>query len=131
MYLDASAILALLLEEPDADDLMRRIDRAQTKLMTSPVSVTEAVLRFAAHKGVQIPAAHEIVTELMDVLRVETVSITRGIGDKAIRAYAQYGKGTGHKARLNLGDVFSYACAKDHGVPLLYKGEDFVHTDLA
>ena len=46
-------------------------------------------------------------------------------------AYARYGKGRGHPARLNLGDCFAYAMAKQHGVPLLYKGDDFSQTDLA
>jgi len=48
-----------------------------------------------------------------------------------VRAYARYGKGTGHPAQLNFGDCFSYAAAKRVGAPLLYKGADFSHTDLA
>jgi len=131
MYLDASAILALVLEEPEAPDLARRIDGARTGLMTSPVSVTEAVLRCASAKNIAIPAARELIGEALAALAVESVSITPEIGDAAIRAYARYGKGSGHPAQLNLGDVFSYACAKNHGVPLLYKGNDFIHTDLA
>jgi ribonuclease VapC len=131
MYLDASAILALVLEEPEAPGLARRIDGARTGLITSPVSVTEAVLRYASVKGVAILAAQELIGDALAALAVRTVSITPEIGDAAIQAYARYGKGTGHPAQLNLGDVFSYACAKAHQVPLLYKGNDFVHTDLA
>jgi ribonuclease VapC len=52
------------------------------------------------------------------------------MGRRAIEAYAAYGKGQGSKARLNLGDVFAYASAKCYGVPSLYKGKDFIHTDL-
>ena len=131
MYLDASAVLALVLEEPEAPGLARRIDGARTGLITSPVSVTEAVLRYASVKGVAILAARELIGDALAALAVRTVSITPEIGDAAIQAYARYGKGTGHPAQLNLGDVFSYACAKAHHVPLLYKGNDFVHTDLA
>ena len=131
MYLDASAVLALVLEEPEAPGLARRIDGARTGLITSPVSVTEAVLRYASIKGVAILAARELIGDALAALAVRTVSITPEIGDAAIQAYARYGKGTGHPAQLNLGDVFSYACAKAHQVPLLYKGNDFVHTDLA
>ncbi|HLM40525.1 MAG TPA: type II toxin-antitoxin system VapC family toxin [Microvirga sp.] len=131
MYLDASAVLALVLEEPEAPGLARRIDGARTGLITSPVSVTEAVLRYASVKGVAILAARELIGDALAALAVRTVSITPEIGDAAIQAYARYGKGTGHPAQLNLGDVFSYACAKAHQVPLLYKGNDFVHTDLA
>lgn len=131
MYLDASAILSLLLEEPDAEELARRIDQAQTGLITCPLSITEAVMRYASHKDVEIMAAHDLVAEFMAALKVQNVSVTPQIGHEANRAYARYGKGTGHPARLNLGDVYSYACAKSHGVPLLYKGDDFAQTDLA
>ncbi|MCB8822885.1 type II toxin-antitoxin system VapC family toxin [Microvirga rosea] len=131
MYLETSAIIALLAGEPEATDLARRIDEAKTNLITSPVSVTEAVVRFATIKGVTIPASQEIVSELLAVLKAQTISITPEIGNKATRAYAQYGKGTGHGAKLNLADVFSYACAKAYRVPLLYKGNDFAKTDLA
>jgi ribonuclease VapC len=62
---------------------------------------------------------------------VETVPITREIGDLALQAFEKYGKGRGHKAQLNMGDCFAYACAKSLGVPLLYKGDDFAKTDLA
>ena len=131
MYLDASAVLALVLEEPEAPGLARRIDGARTGLITSPVSVTEAVLRYASVKGLAILAAQDLIADALAALAVQNVSITPEIGDAAIQAYARYGKGTGHPAQLNLGDVFSYACAKAHQVPLLYKGNDFVHTDLA
>ena len=49
----------------------------------------------------------------------------------ALGAFDRFGKGSGHPARLNLGDCFAYAMAKQHGVPLLYKGDDFSQTDLA
>ncbi len=49
----------------------------------------------------------------------------------AVKAFADYGRGRGHQARLNLADCLSYACAKAQGVPLLYKGKDFSHSDLA
>ena len=114
MYLDASAILALVLEEPEAPDIAGRIDEARTNLITSPVSITEAVLRYASIKGIAIVAAHELISEALAALAVQNVSITPEIGDGAIRAYARYGKGAGHPAQLDLGDVFSYACAKNH-----------------
>ena len=48
----------------------------------------------------------------------------------ALDAYDRFGKGTGHSAGLNYGDCFSYALAKQTGEPLLFKGKDFIHTDL-
>jgi ribonuclease VapC len=65
----------------------------------------------------------------MERLKIRNVSITPEIGNGAIRAYAQYGKGR-HPAQLNMGDCLAYACAKNYGVPLLYKGNDFTQTDL-
>lgn len=131
MYIDASAILVLLFEEPEAAALAARIDASRTKLITSPVSLTEAILRYASHKSAAIEDAQEIILDMMKTLQVQNISITPEIGNRAVQAYARFGKGTGHPAQLNLGDVFSYACAKNHGVPLLYKGDDFSRTDLA
>ena len=61
---------------------------------------------------------------------VETLPITAETGSLALDAFERYGKGR-HPARLNFGDCFAYAMAKQHGVPLLYNGEDFAQTDLA
>jgi ribonuclease VapC len=130
MYLGTSAMIALIAGEDDAEDLARRIDEAPTNLITSPVSITEAVVRFATMKAITILESQEIVAAFLSALKVQTISITPEIGNKAVRAYAQYGKGTGHGAKLNLADVFSYACAKAYRVPLLYKGSDFSQTDL-
>ena len=131
MYIETSAIITMLAGEEEAEDMARRIDQATTNLITSPMSVTEATIRFASKKEITIPESQELVSELLTALKVQNISITPEIGNKAVRAYAQYGKGTGHGAKLNLGDVFSYACAKAYRVPLLYKGNDFAKTDLA
>jgi ribonuclease VapC len=62
---------------------------------------------------------------------IEIVPVTEEIGRIAVDAFDRYGKGRGHPAQLNMGDCFAYACAKAHGLPLLYKGADFSKTDLA
>src|SRR5688500_1924657 len=121
MYIETSAIIAMLAGEEEAEDMARKIDQATTNLITSPLPVTEATVRFAFKKEITIPESHELVSELLTALKVHNISITPEIGNKAVRAYAQYGKGTGHGAKLNLGDCFSYACAKAYRVPLLYK----------
>ncbi|MBZ6078851.1 type II toxin-antitoxin system VapC family toxin [Microvirga puerhi] len=130
MYLDSSAILAIMLDEPEAETLGDRIDQATTKLITSPVSVFEAAVNLARLRKVPQEAGHELVSEFLTAGGVSVVSITPEVGKRAIQAYSRYGKGTGHKAQLNMGDVFSYGCAKHYSAPLLYKGEDFIHTDL-
>jgi ribonuclease VapC len=70
----------------------------------------------------------------LDQLLAETLSSVVAFDDAQVRlareAYARYGKGSGSPARLNLGDCFSYALAKTTGQPLLFKGDDFTHTDV-
>jgi ribonuclease VapC len=131
MYVDASAILAIILDEDDAASFAARIESATTTLCTSPVSILEAVITLATRANKPIEKAEEIITGFLETCRIATISISPEIGKRAVTAYAQYGKGRNSKAKLNLGDVYSYACAKSYRVPLLYKGKDFVHTDLA
>ena len=82
-------------------------------------------------KGIPPSEARAEVAEFLERAGIDVVPIDRVAGDIAIDAHARYGKGSGHPARLNLGDCFAYAMAKQHGVPLLYKGADFSQTDLA
>jgi ribonuclease VapC len=130
MYVDASVILSILLREEDAEHLAARIEDATTRLCTSPVSLIEAVINLARITRIPIDAAQDIVEQFLGTCQIANLPITPEIGTRAIAAYALYGKGGGSKARLNMGDVFAYACAACYGVPLLYKGKDFVHTDL-
>ena len=68
--------------------------------------------------------------ELIDRARIEIVAIDADLVEPLSSAYLLYGKGAAHPAKLNLGDCFSYALAKRLNVELLYKGDDFAHTDL-
>lgn len=68
--------------------------------------------------------------ELLAVARVRVEPFTPGHAEIARQAYRDYGKGSGHAAGLNLGDCFAYALARTSGEPLLFKGDDFLHTDL-
>jgi ribonuclease VapC len=72
-----------------------------------------------------------LVTRLLREARIEVVPITEDIAHLAVAAFERYGKGRGHDARLNFGDCLSYACAKAHGAALLFKGDDFIATDIA
>ncbi|MBM6593930.1 type II toxin-antitoxin system VapC family toxin [Microvirga pudoricolor] len=134
MFLDASAVLGILLNEPDRDALLSRIEASRTPLTTSPLATMEAVTGFAARRSVPVEDALEVVMAFMTSLKVRTISITPEIGAGAIRAYATYGKGHGKgrgtSAKLNMGDCFAYACAKNYGLPLLHKGHEFSETDL-
>ena len=141
MFLDASALVAVLLQEPDGATLLKAMEAARGKLRFSPVVRMEAVLALVharLMKRGKGPAsdedfaeATELVDGLLVALEAHEMHITTGIGKDAIKALSLYGKLAGHPAQLNLGDALSYACAKAYRVPLLYKGQDFSETDLA
>lgn len=141
MFLDASAVVAVLLDEPDAPALLKAMEAARGKLRFSPVVRVEATLGLvrtrvqARGKGPatteDFAAAGELVDSLLEALEAHEMPITSGMGNEAIRALSIYGKVVGHPAQLNFGDALSYACAKAFEVPLLYKGADFSRTDLA
>ena len=82
-------------------------------------------------KMVVDPVEVEIsINGLLTEASIDVISINADDGHLAVQAFAQYGKGRGHPAQLNLADGLSCACAKNRKVPLLYKGSDFSHTDL-
>ena len=130
MFVDASALAAILLSEPDAETLEARLVASRTKLIISPLAIFEAALAIAPKLRLTVDEAADRVRAYVEV-EMTIVPITAEIGRLALEARSRYGKGTGHPARLNMGDCFAYACARAHGAPLLYKGDDFVHTDLA
>ena len=131
MFVDASALTAILTLESDGPDLIAVLDRSPTAVVTSPVALFEATLAIARKLQCDPQDASRRVEEFRVRSRCRVVEICAKTTVLALDAHARYGKGTGHPATLNMGDCFAYACAKAHGVPLLYKGDDFVHTDLA
>ncbi|MFD1882038.1 type II toxin-antitoxin system VapC family toxin [Paracoccus pacificus] len=141
MFLDASALVAVLLKESDGTALLKAMEAARGKLRFSPVVRMEAVLALVRArietrgKGPATAADYADATGLVDLLlealEAQDMPITSEIGKAAIAALAIYGKQVGHPAQLNMGDALSYACAKSEQVPLLYKGRDFSETDLA
>jgi ribonuclease VapC len=98
----------------------------------------EASLALAPQKAANVRASPELlrraqraVDAFVEDLDAEEVTITPEIGRRALDTRATYRKAVGHPAGLNFGDCFAYACAKQLGVPLIYKGDDFARTDLA
>jgi len=130
MFVDASVIVAIVGPESDGESLSARLDQIPNPV-TSPLAIVEAVMSLGKRKKIPPAQAQFEVKELLRRGRVSVGSIDEATGERAIDAHARYGKGSGHPARLNLGDCFAYAMAKQHGVPLLYKGDDFSQTDLA
>ncbi len=142
MFVDASAIVAVLNQEPGWPELVKRLDEAEGRCIVSPLVRFEATLSLAraaaaaATKGARpkpelIATAAELVDELIDTIGARDVPITNEIGKAAVDAAMSYGKIVGHPAALNFGDCFAYACAKSNEVGLIFKGNDFAHTDLA
>lgn len=129
MYVDASAMVAILLNEPERDTMLERISVVATPI-TSMVSFYEAMAAIGRSTSERSTAA-AIVERFLESANIQIVDIGFDLLDDLERAYRLYGKGSGHPAQLNMGDCFSYAAAKSRGVPLLYKGNDFAQTDLA
>jgi ribonuclease VapC len=130
MFVDASALLAIILREPEADDFADQLANGDDH-HTSPMALFEVIVPLMSRKQLSRQAAETHVQIVLTAANISVVPITPEIGHLALEAFERYGKGRGHPAQLNMGDCFSYACARALGVPLLYKGEDFACTDIA
>ena len=84
----------------------------------------------SARKEISPDVALANIEDALRESRIEVVPVTHDVARAAIEAFDRFGKGR-HPASLNFGDCLSYGCAKVHGVPLLFKGEDFAQTDVA
>ncbi len=123
MVVDASAVLAILLDEPEGETFARAIATSGARM--SPVSHWEVLSRaFKTGRS----AGAERAEALIDQLGIEITPIIRADSKGAHRAFTQFGKGVG--GPLNLGDCFSYALAESEGDGLLFKGDDFRKTDV-
>jgi len=130
MFVDSSALVAMIAPEPDGQEIASILDDAIDR-RTSAIVVFETVLAIMRLRRATLAEVILLVQEFLQNAEVRIVDIDAGKYLSALQAFEVYGKGTGHPARLNMGDCFSYAMAKSAGVPLLYKGDDFSHTDLA
>ena len=129
MFVDASAIVAILTREADADELADALDAARSPI-TSAIAVFEATLGVCRKRHASVAEAQQDVSEFLGTAGIRTVAITSKETDAALDAFSRYGKGRGHPAQLNLGDCFAYAVAKNYQTQLLFKGEDFTKTDV-
>ena len=129
IFVDASALIAIITGEDGADRLADRLEEERMRLC-SPLSIWETVAGLCHSHTFSVPTARAHVQEFLETGGFRFVGIGERELDLAADAYAQFGKGR-HPAALNMGDCFAYACAKANGATLLYKGEDFAKTDLA
>ncbi|HEV2520773.1 MAG TPA: type II toxin-antitoxin system VapC family toxin [Candidatus Acidoferrales bacterium] len=127
MILDTSAIVAILRDEGDAAYFANAIARAKVRRVSAVTYVEAAAVIDGSRNPISSRRFDEFFREAQLVLEAVTPEQARVARD----AYRDFGRGSGHKARLNFGDCFAYALAKVKGEPLLFKGGDFNHTDLA
>ncbi|MCW5712370.1 type II toxin-antitoxin system VapC family toxin [Shinella sp.] len=141
LFIDASVIVAILAEEEDASTLMDRLEQHGGPYYVSAVVRMEATLsltrRLAEVTGRDQPAtaemmdtARRLVDQFFSDLDCKEAMISGDVGAKALDAAQQFGKIMNHPARLNMGDCFTYACARAYRTRIAYKGDDFSHTDL-
>jgi ribonuclease VapC len=130
IFVDASAIIAIMTRETDCDSLTAAL-QSSDRAITSPIALFEAVAALCRKKVLSIKEARSSVETFLALCGIEIVPITPDIGDGALHAFDKFGKGRGHPAQLNMGDCFAYAAAKRHDAALLFTGDDFPATDIA
>lgn len=125
MIVDSSALVAILFKEADAAAFASALRDAQACAVAAP-TVVEATIVAEGRAG---PGMAGELDDLLRAVDADVVAFTAEHAALARDAWRRYGKGR-HPAGLNLGDCFAYALAKARGEALLFKGDDFVHTDV-
>ncbi len=126
MIVDTSALIAIAKLEPEAASFADAMEKAET-LRISAGTLFEA---FIVADGYRSPVVSARLDEIVEHPRILIEPVTAEQAKIARHAYRDYGRGSSHPANLNFGDCFSYALARDKREPILYKGDDFIHTDL-
>ncbi len=120
----------MLAAEPDAATIAARLEADAERISAGHV-ILEASMRLAALLALTPTAADTLVTRTLREAAIDVVPITEQIAHISVAAFERYGKGRRNRAGLNFADCLSYACAKTYRARLLFKGDDFVHTDIA
>lgn len=126
MIVDTSALIAILRAEPDAHNHAAAIEAAAHRRISAANFLEAAVVMDSARD----PVVSRRFDELVAAAELQIEPVTESQARVARDAYRDFGKGSGHPAALNFGDCFAYALAKETGEPLLFKGNDFIHTDV-
>ena len=124
---DTSALIAILYREVESGEFVDGLAVAGMGFI-SAATLHEAhcVTVRSGINGVALRLA-----KLIEQLQLTILPFDEEMPKAARDAYSRFGRGTGHRAKLNMGDCFAYALAKSRGLPLLFKGDDFIHTDVA
>ncbi|KMO39339.1 type II toxin-antitoxin system VapC family toxin [Methylobacterium aquaticum] len=125
MFVDTSALIAILAGEPDAAALVARLQHARQRL-TSPYAVFETTIALSRILDLPLPEAREAVRDYLALAVIQVVAGSPRTADGALEAFERYGRGHG----LTHADCFAYACAQAYRMPLLFKGNRFPLTDI-
>jgi ribonuclease VapC len=126
MIVDSSAMIAVIKREPDWEKIAKTMDATPTLEISAASYLETAIVVDNLRDPVQSARLDDLILDMgmtVEAVTVEQARIAR-------QAYRDYGKGSGSAAKLNFGDCFSYALARVKREPLLFKGDDFVHTDV-
>jgi ribonuclease VapC len=126
MIVDTSALIAILRDEPEAPSCAHAIENSAVRRLSAANFVEAAAIIDASRD----PVASRRFDELIKEARIIVEPVTEPQARIAREAFRDFGEGSSHPAKLNFGDCFAYALAKSTGEPLLFKGDDFVHTDI-
>lgn len=125
MIVDSSALISILHDEPDARMMAEALQRGPCRM--SVLTFVEAAVVIDCADD---PVASRRFDDLVREAKISLEPVTARQAEIARQAYRDFGKGR-HRANLNFGDCFAYALAKEKGESLLFKGDDFCHTDIA
>jgi ribonuclease VapC len=128
MIVDTSAIISVLKEESDAPHFQRALTMSTQPKRMSAANYLEAAIVVDGNRN---PLLSRRLDELIVQTEITAEPVTLEQANIARAAYRDFGRGSGHPAQLNFGDCFAYALAKSMREPLLFKGDDFAHTDVA
>lgn len=128
MLIDASALTAIFAGEPECDALLEKLEKAPIRAI-SPLGMWESAVSLARIFARPVSNVAEDLQNFALKLDIRTLPVTAETTGFAVLAHERFGKGR-HPAKLNFGDCFAYAAARQHGMPLLFKGDDFRLTDI-
>jgi ribonuclease VapC len=126
VIIDTSALIAILRDEPEAAACAKAIEAASRRYISAANFLEAAIVI----DGSRDPVASRRFDDLVREAQLVVEPVTEAQARIAREAYRDFGRGSGHPARLNFGDCFAYALARLSGEPLLFKGDDFTHTDI-
>lgn len=126
MIVDTSAVIAMLRNEPDSQIFAAALYQATTRSISAANYVEVGIIIDVDRD----PVVSRRIDEFLEETSIKVIAVTPEHAKIAREAYRDFGRGSGHPARLNYGDCFAYALAKATRAPLLFKGNDFSRTDI-